>query len=122
MPRKIDSRKNENPSMAKPSPKTLPNVAVKVGHRTPLSKLNTAPVITPIANRVIITRLHRARDRPTQRVAGALPPPLHEQHYQREGDAEAHQRDVNGERQRLHLPRPEQVILRDRTQRRRAVA
>jgi hypothetical protein len=33
----------------------------------------------------------------------------------------AHQRDVGGERQRLHLPRLEQVILRDRTQRQRAV-
>jgi hypothetical protein len=59
MPRKIASRKNENPSMAKPSPKTPPNVAVKFGHSTPISKLNTVPVIAPIANRAIITRLHR---------------------------------------------------------------
>src|SRR3954454_4443708 len=62
-----------------------------------------------------------ARDRPTQRVAGALRPPLHEQHHHREGDAEAHQRDVGGERQRLHLPRLEQVVLRHRAQRQRAV-
>ncbi len=45
--------------MAKPSPKTPPNVAVKFGHSTPISKLNTVPVIAPIANRAIITRLHR---------------------------------------------------------------
>jgi hypothetical protein len=57
--RKIASRKNENPSMAKPSPKTLPNVAVKFGHSTPISKLNTVPVIAPSANMAIITRLHR---------------------------------------------------------------
>src|SRR3954463_10053227 len=120
MPRKIASRKNENPSMAKPSPKTPPNVAVKFGHSTPISKLNTVPVTAPIANRAIITRLHR-RDRPMQRVAGALSPPLHEQHHHREGDAEAHQRDVNREREGLHLPRLEQVILRDRPERRRAV-
>ena len=42
--------------MAKPRPKTPPNVAVKFGHSTPISKLNTVPVI---ANRAIITRLHR---------------------------------------------------------------
>ena len=52
-------RKNENPSMAKPRPNTLPNVAVKFGQSTPISKLSTVPVITPIANRAIITRLQR---------------------------------------------------------------
>ena len=46
--RKIASRKNENPSMANPRPNTLPNVAVKFGHSTPISKLNTVPVIAPI--------------------------------------------------------------------------
>jgi hypothetical protein len=95
---------------------------VKFGHRTPLSKLNTVPVITPIANRAIITRLHR---RAIVRHSGSpvrCPQPLHGQHHQREGDAEARQRDVNGERQRLHLPRLELEILRDRSQRRRAVA
>jgi hypothetical protein len=32
----------------------------------------------------------------------------------REGDAEADDRDVDGERERLHLPRLEQVVLVDR--------
>jgi hypothetical protein len=43
-------------------------------------------------------------------------PPAH-----REGDAEAHQRDVDGERQRLHPPRLEHVMLRDRIPRQRTV-
>ena len=43
--------KNENPSIAKPSPNTPPNVAVKFGHSSPISKLRIVPVITPTANR-----------------------------------------------------------------------
>ena len=46
---KIASMKNENPSIANPSPNTLPNVAVKPGHKSPSSKLSTVPVITPTA-------------------------------------------------------------------------
>ena len=52
---KIASRKKEKPSIAKPSPKTPPNVPVKFGHKRPISKLSTVPVITPTANRVSIT-------------------------------------------------------------------
>ena len=95
-------------------------VATKdIGHRTPISKLNTVPVITPIATGRS-SPAPPALDCPTQRVAGPLPPPLDERHHQRQGNAEAHQRDVNGERQRLNLPRLEQVILRDPAQRQRA--
>ena len=47
---KIASRKNENPSIAKPNPNTDPNVAVKPGHSSPISKLRIVPVITPTAN------------------------------------------------------------------------
>ena len=56
---KIASMKNENPSTANPSPNTPPNVPVKFGHRSPISKLNAVPVITPTANSVTITRDHR---------------------------------------------------------------
>src|SRR5206468_2679734 len=56
---KIASMKNEKPSIAKPSPKTLPKVAVKFGHSRPISKLRIVPVITPTANRATITRVQR---------------------------------------------------------------
>ena len=59
MPMKIASMKNEKPSIANPRPNTLPNVPVKFGHSSPISKLNTVPVITPTANSVTITRDHR---------------------------------------------------------------
>ncbi len=55
MPMKIASTKNENPSSAKPSPNTLPKVAVKSGHSRPISKLRIVPVMTPTANSAIIT-------------------------------------------------------------------
>ena len=51
--------KNEKPSIAKPSPKTPPNVPVKFGHSSPISKLSTVPVMTPTANSVTITRDQR---------------------------------------------------------------
>ncbi len=47
---KIASMKNEKPSIAKPSPNTLPKVAVNCGHSRPISKLRIVPVITPTAN------------------------------------------------------------------------
>ena len=56
---KIASMKNENPSIAKPSPNTLPNVAVKFGHSSPISKLRIVPVITPTANSARTIRLQR---------------------------------------------------------------
>ena len=59
MPMKIASRKNEKPSIAKPSPKTLPNVAVKFGHSRPISKLRIVPVITPTANSATMIRVQR---------------------------------------------------------------
>ena len=52
---KIASTKNEMPSIAKPSPKTSPNVAMKFGHRSPISKLRIVPVTTPTANSASIT-------------------------------------------------------------------
>ena len=59
MPMKIASMKNENPSIANPSPNTEPNVPVKFGHSSPISKLRTVPVITPTANSATITRVQR---------------------------------------------------------------
>ena len=56
---KIASMKKEKPSMAKPRPNTLPKVAVKLGHSTPISKLRIVPVITPTANRASTMRLQR---------------------------------------------------------------
>ncbi len=56
---KMASAKNENPSIANPSPNTLPNVAVKFGHSSPISKLRTVPVITPTANSATMMRVHR---------------------------------------------------------------
>jgi hypothetical protein len=56
---KIASMTNENPSDANPKPNTLPNVAMKFGHRTPNSKLRIVPVTTPTANSVSITFEHR---------------------------------------------------------------
>ncbi len=44
-------------------------------------------------------------------VAGAQPEPLGAQHHRRKRDPEAHERDVDGERQRLHLARLEQIGL-----------
>jgi hypothetical protein len=44
-------------------------------------------------------------------IAGAQVPVLGEQDQHGERDAEAHQRDVNGQGQRLHLARLEQVVL-----------
>ena len=55
MPRKIASVKNEKPSMAKPRPNTEPNVAVKFGHSSPISKDRIVPVMTPTANSATIT-------------------------------------------------------------------
>ena len=51
--------KNEKPSIAKPSPKTLPNVPVKPGHSSPISKLRIVPVTTPTANSATIIRVQR---------------------------------------------------------------
>ena len=56
---KIASMKKENPSMANPRPNTLPKVAVKLGHSSPISKLRIVPVITPTANSASTMRLQR---------------------------------------------------------------
>jgi hypothetical protein len=55
-----------------------------------------------------------AGDRAQDRVAGAQGTPLGEDDHRRERHAEAHERDVHRERQRLHLARLEQVPLVDR--------
>jgi hypothetical protein len=52
---KIASTKNEMPSIVKPSPKTAPNVALKFGHSSPISKLRIVPVTTPTANSASMT-------------------------------------------------------------------
>jgi hypothetical protein len=51
--------------------------------------------------------------RPVQRVARLQVAPFGEQDQGREGDAEADQRNVNGQRERLYLARLEQVGLID---------
>ena len=53
------------------------------------------------------------RERPVDRVSGTESEPLDEQHKGGERDAEADERNVNGERQRLHLSRLEEVVLVD---------
>jgi hypothetical protein len=55
---KIASMKKEKPSIANPSPNTLPKVPVKLGHKKPISKLSTVPVITPTANSASMIRDH----------------------------------------------------------------
>ena len=55
-------------------------------------------------------------DRPVERVAGSQPEALEQEHEGGEGDAEADDRDVDGERERLHLPRLEKVVLVDRSE------
>ena len=47
---KIASTKNEMPSSANPKPNTAPNLAMKPGHSSPISKLRIVPVTTPTAN------------------------------------------------------------------------
>ena len=111
---KIASRKNENPSIAKPSPNTPPKVAVKFGHSSPISKLRIVPVITPTANSASTIRLQR---RASVRYSGSpvrMPQPLGEEHHRRKRDPEADQRDVHRERQRLHLAGLQQIALVDR--------
>ena len=56
------------------------------------------------------------RERSVQRVAGPDPQPLDEHHHHRERDPEADQRDVDGERQRLHLASLQKVFLVHRGQ------
>jgi hypothetical protein len=52
-------------------------------------------------------------ERAVERVAGSQVPVFGDENQNRERDAEAHQRDVRGERECLHLPRFEQVVLID---------
>src|ERR1700737_3790105 len=99
MPMKIASMKNENPSIANPSPNTPPNVAVKFGHKRPISKLRIVPVITPTANNATN---NRAKHRPR---AGTTPLP--QPHHPPKRAPQPPERDVRRERQRLHLPRLE---------------
>jgi len=60
-------------------------------------------------------REHDPRPAPGERavelVAGSQVPVFGDEYKNGERDAEAHQRDVHGERERLHLPRFEQVVL-----------
>jgi hypothetical protein len=51
------------------------------------------------------------RQGPVQLISGSQVPPLREQHDHGKRDTEADQRDMHGQRQRLHLPRLEQIVL-----------
>ena len=51
------------------------------------------------------------RERAVQRIAGAQPARLGEEHHRRESDPEADERDVNRQRERLHLPRLQEGVL-----------
>ena len=87
------------------------------GHSSPSSNDRIVPVTTPTANRAIITFDQRRASASSSGVAAPAAEPLHPQHQHRERDAEADERDVHRERQRLHLPRLEQVVLLDRAER-----
>ena len=52
-----------------------------------------------------------ARQRPVERIARAQVERLDEEHHRRKGDPEADERDVDRERERLHLARLPQVVL-----------
>jgi hypothetical protein len=68
-------------------------------------------VTTPTANRANITLDQRRASVRKQRIAGAPTPPFGEPDHHRECEPEADERDVHGERKRLHLRRLEQVLL-----------
>ncbi len=59
MPMKMASRKKENPSRVKPSPKTLPKSCIQAGHSSPSSKDRIVPVTTPTANSASMIRDQR---------------------------------------------------------------
>src|SRR6266404_2621359 len=61
------------------------------------------------------------RDRAVNGIAGAEVPPLEVEHERRERDAEADERDVHRERERLHLPGLVEVLLRRGCERRHDV-
>ena len=108
--RALISRKTENRSIANPSPNTGPNVPTNLGYRSPISKLSTVPVTTPTANSVIITfdqRRASVRYSSSPRLCRAtrgtaLSPGTRSQ---------TPQRNMHGERQRLHLAGLEEVLL-----------
>ena len=87
------------------------------GHSSPSSNDRIVPVTTPTANSPIIAFDQRRASVMQQRVAAAAAEPLEAEHQRRERHAEADERDVDRERQRLHLPRLEQVLLLDRAER-----
>ena len=110
---KIASTKKEIPSSANPKPNTSPNADMKPGHRSPISKLRIVPVTTPTANRASIAfdqRLAswRYSGSPVRRCSHSTT-----SDERRKGDPEAHERDVHGEGQRLHLAGLQQVVLVD---------
>ena len=102
--------------MAKPSPNTEPNVPVKLrpeqahlerqdraGHHADREQRDQHPAPPPGQRQVHVA-------------AGAQRRPLAEQDQHRERHPEADQRDVHGERERLHLPGLVEVVLVDRRQ------
>ena len=110
---KIASRKNEKPSIANPSPKTPPNVPVKFGHRAHLEAQHGARDHSEREQREHYLR-PAPRERQVEITVAAMTEPLDEQDHRRKRDTEGDKRDVDRERQRLHLPRLQQVVLVDR--------
>jgi hypothetical protein len=108
---KIASMKKEKPSIAKPRPEDAPERGGERGPQQAHLEAEDRAGDHPDGEQRDHDPRPAARDRAVGLVAGALVQPLHEQHHRREGDAEAHERDVHGEGQRLHLARFEQVLL-----------
>ena len=94
-----------------PSPNTFPKSCIHTGHSSPSSKDRIVPVTTPTANSREHDPRPPPRERPEEFVARPQVPPLGEQHEHGKRDPEADERDVHGQRQRLHLPRFEQIVL-----------
>ena len=97
------------PSSAKPIPNTSPNVAMKSGHSSPNSNDRIVPVTTPTANSDQRDLRPALGERLVGDVAGPQVEALDEEDHRRERDAEADDRDVHGQRQRLHPAREERV-------------
>jgi hypothetical protein len=114
---KIASMKNEKPSTAKPRPNTEPKVAVKLGHKSPISKLRIVPVITPIANSAAMIFVQRWASTRYSGSPRAQVAPLGVQNDRAQRDPEADEGNVHRERQRLHLARLQQIGLLDGSER-----
>jgi hypothetical protein len=59
MPRKIDSKKNANPSSENGMPITGPACSMNAGHKSPSSNDNTVPETAPTTNTMAVPLAHR---------------------------------------------------------------